>query len=267
MLLLTLVANMAGLGVGVAPTCAADLDAIVSDLWRDIPHRSLERPIAPPPASPQPFILRGPPSAGVVIYEQRVNGVVVVATRDKIGSGSLISPHGDIITAEHVVQNAHHAEGAQWVLVWFKPASGAQPAKDQFLPARILYRDPVRDLVLLRLARPLPMNSTVIPLGKGFPKIGQEVFSIGHPDSYFWTFTQGVVSQIRPNHSWLYSDGSPRVATVIQVQTPANPGSSGSPLLDRNGAMIGVIVGVAPGAHGLYFAVSTQHVQDLLVEK
>jgi S1-C subfamily serine protease len=42
-----------------------------------------------------------------------------------------------------------------------------------------------------------------------------------------------------------------------------NPGSSGGPLLNGEGAMVGIVVGAVPDAQGIYFAVSAQHVKEL----
>jgi hypothetical protein len=63
--------------------------------------------------------------------------------------------------------------------------------------------------------------------------VGQDVFTIGHPKAYLWSFGQGVVSQIRPDYEWRYQDGIPRSATAIQTRAPINPGDSGGPLLNQ----------------------------------
>jgi len=104
----------------------------------------------------------------------------------------------------------------------------------------------------------------VIPLATVMPSIGQEVFTIGHPKTYLWSFSQGIVSQIRPNYEWKYPDGILRSATTIQTQAPINPGDSGGPLLDDEGAVVGIVVGSATETDGVYFAVSAQHVRELL---
>jgi S1-C subfamily serine protease len=96
------------------------------------------------------------------------------------------------------------------------------------------------------------------------PSIGQEVFTISHPKTYLWSFSQGVVSQIRPDYEWKYPDGILRSATAIQTQAPVNPGDSGGPLLDEEGAVVGIVVGSATETEGVYFAVAVQHVRELL---
>jgi hypothetical protein len=55
------------------------------------------------------------------------------------------------------------------------------------------------------------------------PHVGQDVFTIGHPKAYLWSFGQGVVAQIRPDYEWKYQDGILRSATAIQTQAPINP--------------------------------------------
>jgi len=148
--------------------------------------------------------------------------------------------------------------------VWFKPSKGVRPAKRSFLLAKVLQRNQRRDLAHIRLAQLMPQTATVIPLASLMPNVGQEVFTIGHPKTYLWSFSQGVVSQIRPDYEWRYQDGIPRSATTIQTQAPVNPGNSGGPLLNEEGAVVGIVVGSATETEGVYFAVSVQHVRELL---
>ena len=70
-------------------------------------------------------------------------------------------------------------------------------------------------------------------------KVGDNVYAIGHPKSLPWSFSAGMVSQIRPNHIWNYEHSWHR-ANVIQHEVPTYPGNSGGPLFDENGFMIGV---------------------------
>jgi S1-C subfamily serine protease len=238
---------------------AEDLAPIRADLEQSLPTRDLD----PLFASPQ-LVFRGVPSRGPAVYRERVNGVVLLASTKAVGTGVVVSAQGDIVTNEHVVRDAHRAQGGEWVAVWFKPANGVRPARDQFLLARVVQRNERRDLAHVRVVSGMPPTASVVPLASAIPDVGQEVFTIGHPKTVLWSFTQGVVSQIRPDYQWRYDDGVARSATAIQTQVALEPGSSGAPLLDDKGAVVGIVVGSAADAEGVYFAVSVQHVRELL---
>jgi S1-C subfamily serine protease len=243
----------------VLPACADDLTAVRVDLERTLPEQALEGFFASPP-----LVFRGVPSRGSMVYRECVNGVVLIASTNTVGTGVVVSEYGDIITNEHIVRNAHKARGDDWVAVWFKPSNGTRPAMSNFLLAKIRQRSERRDLAHIQLAQLMPQSATVIPLANAMPNVGQDVFTIGHPKSHLWSFGQGVVSQIRPDYEWRYRDGIPRSATAIQTQAPVNPGDSGGPLLNEEGAVVGIVVGAATETGGVYFAVSVLHVRELL---
>lgn len=182
-----------------------------------------------------------------------------------MGTGVLVSPGGDLITNDHIVRSAHKVHGEEWVAVWFKPPAGVRPSKTAFLLGKVVQRNERRDLAHIRLVQPPPKTATVVPLASVMPDIGQDVFTIGHPRTLLWSLTHGVVSQIRLDYEWKYDDGIQRSATAIQTQAPVNPGNSGGPLLNDGGAIVGIVVGSATDSHGVYFAVSVQHVRELLM--
>ena len=247
------------LSPAVAGAPADDLMPVRAELERALPREALEQFFAA-----TPLVFRGAPPRGSAVYRDRVNGVVLLASTKTVGTGVLVSDDGDIITNDHIVHAAHRARGDEWVAVWFKPAPGERADKERFHLARVVQRNSRRDLAHLRLAQAPPVTATVVPLASLVPAVGQEVFTIGHPKTYAWSFTQGIVSQIRPNYQWQYADGVPRTATAIQTQAPIKPGNSGGPLLDEQGAMVGVVVGSAVETEGVYFAVAVQHVRELL---
>jgi len=219
---------------------AEDLTPIHADVERALPDQALDPLFAPPQLT-----FRGIPPRGPAVYRERVNGVVLLASTTSVGTGVVVSAQGDIVTNEHVVR-------------------GARPTKDQFHLARVVQRNQRRDLAHVRLAQAMPATASVVPLASVMPDVGQEVFTIGHPKTFLWSFTQGVVSQIRPDYQWRYPDGVARSATAIQTQAAVEPGASGAPLLDDQGAVVGIVVGSAAEAQGVYFAVSVQHVRELL---
>jgi hypothetical protein len=93
-------------------------------------------------------------------------------------------------------------------------------------------------------------------------QVGADVHALGHPREQTWTYTKGLISQIRPDYEW--GDATARhKADVIQTQTPINPGNSGGPLIDEGGKLIGVNSFKLPG-EALNFAVSVGEVEKFL---
>lgn len=201
-----------------------------------------------------------------LIYKERAPGVVLVASQDRFGTGVVVSSRGDIVTNAHLLDNAHRAKGQDWLAVWFKPEQGARVDKKSFYLARVIKSDPMRDVGLIRVTRRIPNHVTIIPLASALPEIGQDVFVIGHPSTYLWSFVRGTVSQVQPDHRWSSADKVPRLATTIQAQGFLSPGHSGGPLLDQNGAMIGLVAASPVDAPGMFFAVAAEHVRTLLSE-
>ncbi len=76
--------------------------------------------------------------------------------------------------------------------------------------------------------------------GSSAVQVGSDVHAIGHPTGEAWTYTRGIVSQIRRDYEWQAEDKVLHKATVIQTQTPINPGNSGGPLLDDNLEIVGI---------------------------
>ncbi len=101
--------------------------------------------------------------------------------------------------------------------------------------------------------------------------VAMDVHAIGHPLEEFWTYTKGIVSQIRKGYVWNYLNEADLIsthkATVIQTQTPINPGNSGGPLFNDNGEIIGVISFGTPDSEGINFAVSLVDIQGILARK
>ena len=194
------------------------------------------------------------------IYRALSPSVVEVRTKDGLGSGSLVSTSGEIITNWHVVN------GSTLVAVVFKPAiEGAKPGPDDMKLGRVVKYDQVSDLALVKVTE-IPTGKTPIRLGDSSEiVVGADVRAIGHPHGNDWSYTKGIISQYRRGFEWAYDDKTQHKADVIQTQTPINPGNSGGPLLSESGTLIGVNAGKGEG-EGLNFAVSVDNVRKFLAE-
>jgi hypothetical protein len=143
------------------------------------------------------------------------------------------------------------------------PPAGAAVDGAKAYDATVERIDVVADLALIRIKNP-PPDMTVVALGDpSSVEVGEEVNAIGHPHGEFWSYTRGYVSQIRPRYGWDDSFYQHR-ADVIQTQTPINPGNSGGPLLDDDGALIGINSFVDASGQGLNYAVSVDEVTRVM---
>jgi S1-C subfamily serine protease len=120
------------------------------------------------------------------------------------------------------------------------------------IPGTVVSADAGADLAVVKVDGPLP----VLRINRSEPVVGAPVVVLGSPLGLDGTVTDGIVSALRSE------SGIRR----IQVSAPISPGNSGGPVLDRDGAVIGVSVSkdVADGAEGLGFAVPAAQLCDVL---
>ena len=193
------------------------------------------------------------------LYRRISPSVVLIFTKEALGSGSIISADGLVITNFHVV------EGYTKVGVILKPKQEGEPiGSAPVIVADVISVDQIADLALLRLEN----SSGTLPPPVKFGdyskvNVGDDVNAIGHPTGEMWTYTKGYVSQVRRAYQWKAEDGIAHTADVIQTQTPINPGNSGGPLLDSSGALIGINAFKTEG-EGLNFAIGVDEIQAFL---
>mgnify|MGYP001772703222 FL=1 len=179
-------------------------------------------------------------SSPELVYEKVKNSIVLIKSRILVetilgrsytsaeGSGFVYSPEGYIITNYHVVENAESVQ------VFFPDRS--------VYTARIVGVDPYADLALLKID---PGEKILHPLTFGNSselRVGQPVIAVGNPFGLTATLTTGVISQL---NRLLESPGGRGIPGVIQFDAAVNPGSSGGPLLDYSGKVIGVTTAIA----------------------
>src|SRR5450759_1013904 len=194
------------------------------------------------------------------IYRTIAPSVVLIATKEGLGSGSLVSTSGEVITNWHVVK------GYDYVGVVFKPTiEGKEPTRDEIKRGQVVKYDEVADLALVKVSE-VPTGRNPIRLGDSSEiAIGSDVHAIGHPTGEAWTYTTGVISQYRMGYEWTI-DKIRHKADIIQTQTPINPGNSGGPLISDAGTLIGINSFKVEG-EALNFAISVDDVKKFLARQ
>ena len=199
--------------------------------------RDRGRAAASPSATPTPT-----PTVSVADIYQRVGpSVAVVRTaRGALGTGVIVAADGTVLTANHVI-----ADHSAINLVF---ADGTKST------ATVASADPEHDVATLAPAT-LPQPVVPATLG-GSAEVGGEVVAIGNPLGLAYSVSSGVVSAVGRTAT---TNGG-RFSGLIQFDASVNPGSSGGPLLDAEGNVIGIVLSIAdPGRDdafaGIAFAV------------
>jgi hypothetical protein len=185
------------------------------------------------------------PQSARQIAENAFRSVVVLVLQDaggrpvSLGSGFFVR-EGVVATNMHVIEGA--ASGYAKLV--------AEKTKHDI--AGIVANDPAHDLVLLAVA-----NMKAPPLVLGDARdvaVGDEVYAVGNPRGLEGTFSQGIVSSVRQ----VGAD------TLLQITAPISPGSSGGPVLDSQGKVVGVAVATFKGGQNLNFAIPASYLAALL---
>ena len=170
------------------------------------------------------------------IYEKFANSVVYIDNKKDNGSGS-----GFIINHKglKVITNWHVVETATNVTICLKAKNLNSVCNTNYYSGKVIKRNKQKDLAMIEV-KGLPKNLKPVTYGKFKNiRVGETAFAIGHPDGYVWTFTDGRVSQIWPDHRWKY-ESSRHFANVIQTNVDINPGNSGGPLFNKKQELIGI---------------------------
>lgn len=154
------------------------------------------------------------------------------------GSGFVVDGQGHILTNFHVVAHALNTGT-------IKLRSGAKITvrfanNDQQMAVKVIGTNRDYDLALLALkdGSQLPSSVKPIPLGDSDNlQVGQKAIAIGNPFNLQSTVTVGVVSAIQRKQPALVNGVT---IPFVQTDAPINPGSSGSPLLNSAGKVIGI---------------------------
>ncbi len=208
-------------------------------------------------SAPSPQLLTRSPDEQlrIALYKQASPAVVAIQAGDSLGSGFIVSSGGIVLTNAHVL-----AGGSGTVKV--KLSDGTELLGDV-----IGFAGQELDLAAVQIRG--KKNLPSLPLAKPDSiEVGENVYAIGSPFEFQNTYTFGIISAIRDQ------------GRLIQHDASINPGSSGGPLLNSDGEVIGVnteiltgsvvtengsVIGKSIGNIGISFAISMKLAQPFLL--
>ena len=211
----------------------------------DIPARGVEEALDLAAAEEQ-LLVR--------LYEQVspsvVNIAVYSAREGGAGSGFVIDSNGHIVTNNHVV------EDAEMILVRF--------ADETVVEAELVGADVDSDLAVIRVDVPDDLLREVRLGDSSALRVGQRAIAVGSPFGFEQTMTTGIVSALG---RIVRQESGYSLLQLIQTDAAINPGSSGGPLLDAEGKVIGVntlIFSSSGSSAGVGFAVPVNTVKRIV---
>jgi len=154
------------------------------------------------------------------------------------GTGFLIDPKGYLVTNAHVVRNATRIV-VQNDLGEFK--------------VRIIHLDPDADLAFLKIEDTAFKSPGALPYGisKSGTDLGEDLFTLGYPRGDAIVYGKGYMSA---------KTGFEGDTLTYQIAIPANPGNSGTPVLNKDGEVVGIVRSSQQNAQVVVFAIRSKNI-------
>lgn len=183
---------------------------------------------------PLPELVRRIKPSAVAIETYDVRG-------EKLSRGSGFFVDIDrVVTNRHVIDNAYRAE--------------VHSSNGNIYPVKgVVAIDAEGDIALLKVEAP-PGQVRPLLLDKTSPQEGESVVVIGNPFGLEGSVTNGIVSAVRD---------IPTFGRIIQITAPISPGSSGSPVVNMQGQVIGVATLQITGGQSINFAIPSERISQL----
>ena len=163
-----------------------------------------------------------------------------VAPSKYSGTGFLISSNGYIVTSYHVIKSAD--------------SLFIENEKFGRLKVSLVYKNPETDVALLYIEDEEFKNLTKVPftIRTTEGNLGEAVYTLGYPRNDI-VYGDGTISA---------GSGFEQNENSYQISIPVNPGNSGGPMIDQQGAVVGIINGVQTETRGAAFAVKSKVLLD-----
>ncbi|MFL5811536.1 MAG: S1C family serine protease [Flavisolibacter sp.] len=161
------------------------------------------------------------------------------------GTGFLIDAKGYMVTNAHVVKGAQHV--------------AVQTNDGKEFTATIVYTDETRDIAILKITDKSFKATSTLPYGikrSGGADLAEPIFTLGYPRNDI-VYGGGYIAA----KTGYFGD-----TLACQIDIPANNGNSGSPILNKNGEVIGIISKKQTSLEGAVFAIHSKYIYDALNE-
>jgi len=160
------------------------------------------------------------------------------------GTGFIIDAKGYLVTNAHVVSNATNI--------------AIENRKGDQYNARLVFEDKDRDIAILKIDDPnfKPFSSVPYAISKASAELAAPIFTLGYPRNDI-VYGQGYLSA---------KTGFQGDTLSCQIEVAANSGNSGSPILNKNGEVIGVLNGRQTNADGFTFAIHSKYIFSAIEE-
>jgi len=188
------------------------------------------------------------------IMQNYTDGIVrIEAAGDKVGTGFILDSSGLVATNLHVVAGSRDIE--------VKLHDGT--------PYRVTHVagvDPGRDLAVLRIQPAKPLKA--LRLGDSDQMTaGDQVTAIGNPLGVFdYSVSSGLVSQVRQVCTETDEKCPPGGLTLLQISAPISQGSSGGPLFNQFGEVVGLTTLIVAQGQAINFAVPANYLKPLIAQ-
>ncbi len=184
----------------------------------------------------------GPLDQFDVLTRQRIS--------QSIGSGSILTPEGLVVTNSHVIHGAQEIKAITYDRREFE--------------LELVLEEPEYDLAVLRIKAPKGEIFPFLKIGDSDKaETGDVVLAIGNPFGLSHTLTQGIISAVGRHHQVVMNPSQ----SYIQADTVINPGNSGGPLISPEGNILGVctfIISRTGTSNGIGFAIPANMLKPLV---
>ncbi len=182
--------------------------------------------------------------AATEIAKAGIKSTVSIVALDKIAQ-PLSYGSGFIIDNETIVTNVHVIEGSNSAYVLMNGQ------EKKYSVSGYVAIDKAKDLVILKVSG---LYGTALTLGsESFPEIGEKIYAVGNPKGLNGTFSEGIISGIRDLTT----------NQVLQITAPISPGSSGGPVLNSSGQVVGIAFASFSEGQNLNFAIPVKYLSTL----